>query len=138
MRTDAEIVGIVGFSSMVVRPSDCLVAIGLGDLPVVATSHLSNLMESASLVTLADFLDTGESTRLTKVGIEVLDSVGIGAEIRASATCTDREGRELTFICDVYEGDREIARSEMKRAVVERVSFLARTAAQSMKGHLPL
>jgi predicted thioesterase len=113
------------------------VAIGLGDLPILSTSHLLNLMESASIASLGEFLETGESTRITKVGIEVLDSVAIGAEIRASATCTDLIARELTFICDVFEGDREIARAEMKRAVVERVSFLARTAAQSIIGQLP-
>lgn len=137
MRAESEIVGVVGFASMVVRPSDCLVAIGLGDLPILSTSHLLNLMESASIASLGEFLETGESTRITKVGIEVLDSVAIGAEIRASATCTDLIARELTFICDVFEGDREIARAEMKRAVVERVSFLARTAAQSIIGQLP-
>jgi predicted thioesterase len=137
MRSESEIVGIVGFASMVVRPGDCLAALGVGDLPILATSHLANLMESASVCILDDFLEPGESSRLTKIGIEVLDSVAIGSEIRASATCTDLLGRELTFMCDVYQGDREIARAEMKRAVVERVSFLARTAAQSIMGQTP-
>lgn len=132
-----EIIGAVGFASMVVRPSDCLVAMGLGDLPIVSTSHLSNLMECASLAALGEFLDNGESTRLAKIEMEVFDSVGIGSEIRASATCTERQGRDLIFSCEVHDGDREIARAQIKRAVVERVSFLARTAAQSIVGQLP-
>jgi len=137
MRSESEIVGLVGFSSMYVRPGDCLAALGVGDLPILATSLLTNLMESASLGVLGDFLENGESSRLTMIGIEVLDSVAIGSEVRASATCTDLSGREVTFICDVFQGDREIARAEMKRAVVERVSFLARTAAQSIMGNTP-
>ena len=137
MRSETEIVGVVGFSSMIVRPSDCLAALGVGDLPILATSHLTNLMESAAVCVLGDFLENGESSRLTMIGIEVLDSVAIGSEVRASATCTDLLAREITFMCDVYQGDREIARAEMKRAVVERVSFLARTAAQSIMGQTP-
>jgi predicted thioesterase len=137
MKSESEIVGVVGFSSMVVRPGDCLAALGIGDLPILATSHLVNLMESASICVLDDFLESGESSRLIQIGIEVLDSVAIGDEVRASATCTDLLGREFTFICDVYQGEREIARAQMKRAVVERVSFLARTAAQSIMGQSP-
>ncbi len=137
MRSESEIVGVVGFSSMVVRPGDSLAALGIGDLPILATSHLVNLIESASAGVMDAFLEAGESSRLTHLGINVLDSVAIGSEIRASATCTELLGRELTFNWDVYQGDREIARGEMKRAVVERVSFLARTAAQSMMGHAP-
>ncbi len=137
MRNESEIIGAVGFASMVVRPSDCLVALGLGDLPIVSTSHLSNLMECASLAGIGELLDNGESSRLVKVEMEIFDSVGIGSEIRASATCIGLQGRDLIFTCEVHEGDREIARAQMKRAVVERVSFLARTAAQSIVGQSP-
>jgi predicted thioesterase len=42
------------------------------------------------------------------------------------------EGRELTFECDVYDGERHLAQAEIRRATVERLSFLARTAAQSL------
>ncbi len=137
MQSESEIVGAVGFASMVVRPGDCLVALGLGDLPIVSTSHLSNLMECATLAALGEFLDNGESTRLVKLEMEIIESVGIGSQIRASATCTDFRSRDISFTCEVHEGDREIARAQMKRAVVERVSFLARTAAQSIVGQSP-
>jgi len=42
-------------------------------------------------------------------------------------------GREITFICESYEGERLVASAVIKRTAVERVSFLARTAAQSIK-----
>ena len=56
----------------------------------------------------------------------------VGVELRANARCSNIEGRELTFQCDVYEGERHIAQAEIKRATVERVTFLARTAAESL------
>jgi len=137
MRRTNEIVGAVGFSSMLIRPGDCAVAMGLGDLPIAATSHLVNVMESAALTAIAEFLDIGETTRLLKIDLDVLEAAGIGAEIRATATCTEFSGREFVFDCEIYNGDRLVSRAIMKRAVVERVSFLARTAAQSIIGNPP-
>jgi len=137
MNRTSEIVGSVGFSTMLVRPGDCAVAIGLGDLPIVATSHLINVMESAALAAVADFLEAGETTRLTHIDLEVIEAVGIGASIRATAKCAEIVARDIDFECDIYEGDRLIARANMKRAVLERVSFLARTAAQSIIGNSP-
>ena len=137
MRRTNEIVEAVGFSSMLIRPGDCSVAMGLGDLPIVAVSHLINVMESAALTAIAEFLEIGETTRLVKIDVEALEAVGIGAEIHSTATCTEFSGREIVFACEVYEGERLISRATMKRAVVERVSFLARTAAQSIVGNPP-
>ncbi|MFZ2227448.1 MAG: hypothetical protein WA090_07170 [Candidatus Nanopelagicaceae bacterium] len=137
MNRTSEIVGSVGFSTMLVRPGDCAVAIGLGDLPIVATSHLINVMESAALAAVADFLEAGETTRLTHIDLEVIEAVGIGASIRATAKCAEIVARDIDFECEIYDGDRLIARANMKRAVLERVSFLARTAAQSIIGNSP-
>lgn len=137
MNRTSEIIGTVGFSTMLVRPGDCAVAMGLGDLPIVATSHLVNVMESATLAAILDFLEMGETTRVVHLDLEVVEAVGIGTSIRATAKCIGIAGRDLHFECEIYDGERLIARAEMKRAVLERVSFLARTAAQSIIGHGP-
>jgi predicted thioesterase len=61
-----------------------------------------------------------------------LSPSSIGAELRAVSTCIEIQNRELTFECEVYEGERQVAAAMIKRSAVERVSFLARTAAQSL------
>jgi hypothetical protein len=38
----------------------------------------------------------------------------------------------MIFECDVYDGERHIAFARIEKTAVERVSFLARTAAQSL------
>jgi hypothetical protein len=38
----------------------------------------------------------------------------------------------MIFECDVYDGERHIAYARIEKTAVERVSFLARTAAQSL------
>jgi fluoroacetyl-CoA thioesterase len=132
MNPAEEVIGAVGFSVMTVRPGDTALAVGLSELPVVATSHLLHCMESATVAALSEHLDNGETTYLLSTSFELLASAQVGDELRASARCTLIEGRELTFSCDIYEGERHIAQGEIKRATVERVTFLARTAAESL------
>jgi fluoroacetyl-CoA thioesterase len=132
MQPAEDVIGAVGFSVMTVRPGDTALAMGLSDLPVVATSHLLHAMESATIAALSEYLDNGETTFLLSTTINLLASAQAGDELRANARCTNIEGRELTSTCDVYEGERHIAQGEIKRATVERVTFLARTAAESL------
>jgi predicted thioesterase len=127
-----EVIGAVGFSVMTVRPGDTALAMGLSELPVVAASHLLHAMESATIAALSEHLDNGETTFLLSTSVELLASAQVGDELRANARCTNIDGRELTFQCDIYQGERHIAQAEIKRATVERVTFLARTAAEEL------
>ena len=132
MKPAEEVIGAVGLSTMIVRPGDTCVAMGISDLPILASSHIMHSMESASVAALTEYLDPGETTLVEKFEITIFDSVGIGVEIRCTARCVDIDGRELHFLCDLYDGERHIAQGLIKRKAVERVSYLARTAAQSL------
>ena len=132
MKPAEEVIGAVGLSTMIVRPGDTCVAMGISDLPILATSHIMHSMESATVAALTEYLEPGETTLVEKFEITIFDSVGIGVEIRCTARCVDIDGRELHFLCDLYDGERHIAQGLIKRKAVERVSYLARTAAQSL------
>ena len=132
MKSTDEVLGAVGFSVMTVRPGDTCVTMGVSDLPVVAPSHYLTLMENACVASLSEYLDSGETTFLTHSSLEIVGSATAGAEIRANSRLIDIDGRQLTFTCDVYDGERHLAQAQIKRATVERLSFLARTAAQSL------
>ena len=132
MKSAEEIIGAVGFSVMTVRPGDTCLAMGISDLPILAPGHLMSVMESACVAALSEYLENGETTIVDKYDVSVIDSVGIGSEIRGTARCTEMDGRSMIFECDIYEGERHIASGRIKRATVERVSFLARTAAESL------
>jgi predicted thioesterase len=132
MKPAEEVIGAVGLSTMIVRPGDTCVAMGISDLPILASSHIMHSMESASVAALIDYLEPGETTVVEKFELTMIDSVGIGAEVRCTARCIEVDGRELNFLCDLYDGDRHIAQGVIKRKAVERVSYLARTAAQSL------
>jgi predicted thioesterase len=132
MKPAEEVIGAVGLSTMVVRPGDTCVAMGVSDLPILASSHIMHSMESASVAALIEYLEPGETTIVEKFEITMIDSVGIGVEVRCTARCIEVDGRELHFLCDLYDGERHIAEGVIKRKAVERVSYLARTAAQAL------
>ncbi len=128
MKSDS-LIGAVGISQMSVRPGDTALAHGSGDMPILSSSFLLVLMESACNSALAEFLENGESTVLTDIDIEIHEPVGIGTEVQGSATCISFEDGVLTFACEIHDGPRLVAASMMRRSVVERISYLARTAA---------
>ena len=132
MKPAEEIIGAVGLSVMTVRPGDTSVAMGVGDLPIVDQSQLINLMEHAAVISLDEYLEPEETTIAISIEIISLSPAQIGAELRATSRCIEVENRELTFECEIYEGERQIAAGQIKRATVERVSFLARTAALNL------
>ncbi len=132
MKPAQEIIGTVGLTVMSVRAGDTSVAIGIGDLPIVSQSQLMNLMEHATIISMSEHLDPEETTIPISFEMIMLSPASIGAELRALSRCIEVENRELTFECEVYEGERQVAAAQIKRSAVERVSFLARTAAQSL------
>ena len=132
MKPVEEVLGAVGFSVMTARPGDTCVTMGTSDLPVVAASHYLTLMENACVAALSEHLDSAETTFLAESTLSIKGSATAGVEIRASARVVSIDGREITFECNVHDGDRHLASAHMIRATVERLSFLARTAAQAL------
>jgi predicted thioesterase len=124
--------GAIGMASMTVRPADTSVAQALNDLPILATPTLLSIFEGACTAALAEHLGTGETSVTTDFAITVHASVGVGGEIRAHATCIDVEGQVCKFNIEVHHANKLIASGNVDRKMVDRVSFAARIAAESM------
>lgn len=137
MQFPEDVLGAVGLTEMIVRPGDTSVALGIGDLPIIAPSQLINLMEHAAILSLDLYLEAGQTTIPVSTEFLSLSPASIGAELRATSRVISVEDKELTFECEVYEHDRQIAAAQIKRSAVERVSFLARTAALNLMSQSP-
>ncbi|MGA1158300.1 MAG: thioesterase family protein [Candidatus Nanopelagicaceae bacterium] len=124
-----SVIGAVGISQMVVRPGDTALAHGSGDMAILSASFFVTLMESACNSSLADLIENGETTVLTDLQFEVLHPVGIGTELQGAATCTSFSDGNLIFICEIHDGQRMVATGTMNRKLVDRVTFLAKSAA---------
>ena len=127
-----QVIGAIGMATMSVRPGDTSVAQGVNDLPVVGSNQLLSLMESACSTAIIEFLDFGETTVTSQTQVEVFGSVGVGIEIHATARCLGLSDGLLKFEIEVHQTSRLIAFGLITRKFVERVSFMARVAAETM------
>ena len=126
-----QAVGAVGMSTMSVKPGDTSVAQAVNDLPVVAASQLIALIENACSTAILEFLEFGETTFTDKFELEICGAVGIGNELHATARCNRFENQELDFEAEVHQNARLIAKAKLHRRFVERVTFMAKTAAET-------
>jgi fluoroacetyl-CoA thioesterase len=124
-----NLIGAVGISQMVVRPGDTALAHGSGDMAILSTSFLVTLMESACNSAIAEMLENGESSVTSTIEMEIKSPVGIGSEIQGAATCTAIEDGNLRFAFEIHDGDRLIATGNVSRKLVDRVTYLAKSAA---------
>jgi predicted thioesterase len=127
-----HVIRSIRLATMSVRPGDTSVAQGVNDLPVVGSNQLLSLMESACSTAIIEFLDFGETTVTSQTQVEVFGSVGVGIEIHATARCLGLSEGLLKFEIEVHQTSRLIASGLITRKFVERVSFMARVAAETM------
>ena len=130
-----QLLGSVGMASLTVRPLDTGVAQGLNDLPVLAANSALNVIESACSAAIAEFFETGETSFTIGAAIQMRGAVAIGGEIRALVKATEYEDNTLTFECEVHQDQRIIAVAQVQRRLVDRVSFMARSAAENLPGN---
>lgn len=127
-----QVIGAIGMANMTIRPGDTSVAHGVNDLPVIGTNQIASLMESACSTAIIEFLDFGETTVTSQLQIEVFGAVGINHEVHAIAKCLGLEDGILEFEVEVHQSARLIAAGTITRKFVERVSFMAKVAAETM------
>lgn len=126
------LLGSVGMSCLTVRPLDTGVAQGLNDLPVLAANSALNVIESACSAAIAEHFGTGETSFTIGAAIQMRGAVSIGSEVRALVKATELSENILTFECEVHQDQRLIAVAQVQRRLVDRVSFMARSAAENL------
>lgn len=118
----------------VVAESDLAIALGSGDVPVLATPRVLAWFEAATVSVLGDLL----APERTSVGIAVeVDHVAaspVGADVIVSATIRRSDSRSVTFDCQAAHlvgsgGATVIAEGTVTRAIVDRQRFLAKLPA---------
>jgi predicted thioesterase/predicted N-acetyltransferase YhbS len=117
--------------SYVVTREDTAIALGSGDVSVLATPRLIAWLEAATVDASPD-LASDETSVGTRVDIEHLVASPIGARVDAAAELVHRDGRLLRFAVtaqhDLGQGPVLVAQGQVTRVVVRREPFLARVA----------
>lgn len=127
-----QLLGSVGMASHTVRPLDTGVAQGFNDLPVLAANSALNVIESACSAAIAEYFESGETSFTTGAAIQMRGAVAIGAEVRALVKATELSENILTFECEIHQEQRIIAVAQVQRRLVDRVSFMARSAGENL------
>ena len=106
---------------------DTAVALGSGDLPILATPRMIALMEAAACAALAGHLPPDLTSVGSHVDVRHLAPTPVGRRITARARIVDVRGARIDFDVTAEEdapaGSTAIGRGTHTRVVVEREGF---------------
>ena len=117
-------VGICGQTELVVTDADTAVALGTGDVPVLATPRLLQLCEQAALAALGPSLEPGQTTVGFRVEFTHLAPCPVGSTVVATATLERCEGRRLVFNTSVTDACGLVAAGKVTRVLVQTERFM--------------
>jgi predicted thioesterase len=120
--------GLRGRAVLTVGDADSAIAMGSGDVAVLATPRVVALMEAAAVVAIEGALPIGFTSVGSRIEVDHLAPTAVGAEVVAHAVVTGVEGRSISFDVTVDEGNSTVAQGSHVRVVVERVRFVSRLA----------
>jgi predicted thioesterase len=108
----------------VVTGADTAVALGSGEVPVLATPRVVALAERATVAAVAGALEAGTTTVGARVELDHLAPSRVGAELEVTAVLERVAGRRLRFAVRLRDGDRPVAGGLITRVVVDTGAFL--------------
>ena len=119
--------GLTHTSRIIVANCDTAVALGSGDLPVLATPRMAILLENAAMVAVATELPDGSTTVGGHIDVSHLKPTPIRAVIEGTATLEKIDGRKLYFnVKAVQEDGTVIGEGTHLRFIVDREKFMER------------
>ena len=119
--------GLTHTIRIIVANCDTAVALGSGDLPVLATPRMAILLENAAMVAVATELPDGSTTVGGHIDVSHLKPTPIGAVIEGTATLEKIDGRKLYFnVKAVQEDGTVIGEGTHLRFIVDREKFMER------------
>lgn len=116
--------GLSARSTATVTAQNTAVAMGSGDLPVLATPAMVALMENAAMTAVAAELPAGSTTVGAEMNVTHIKPSKLGAAITATAVLTAVEGRKLTFNVGARDEAGMIGEGTHIRYVVDREKFM--------------
>jgi fluoroacetyl-CoA thioesterase len=97
---------------------------------VLSTPAMIGMMEMAAAQSVKDALPSGSITVGTRIEVDHLKAVTLGANVRAHARLSGYKGRFLVFETVARSGEDVIGRGRVFRAIVEPARFQSRAEAE--------
>lgn len=111
-----------------VTDDDTAVAVGSGDVPVLATPRLLALAEQATVRAVASAMGGASTTVGTRVELDHVHATPVGHKVSVRAALVHVDGRTLSFeVTAEHPADRRVVgHGRITRVVVDRDAFLGR------------
>lgn len=118
--------GLTHTSQTVVNENNTAIALGSGDMKVLATPAMIALMENAAMLCVAPHLPEGSTTVGSMISSSHIKPSAIGANVEATAELVEIENRKLTFKVTATENGALIGEGTHIRYIVDRERFLSK------------
>ncbi len=118
--------GLTHTSQLTVNEAVTAIAMGSGDMPVLATPAMMALMENAAMLAVAGHLPEGCTTVGGHITSSHLKPSRLGDTVTATAMVTRVDGKKIEFTVKAHCGDTLLGEGTHLRFVVDREKFLSR------------
>ena len=118
--------GLRHTSQLTVDETVTAIAMGSGDMPVLATPVMMALMENAAMLAVADHLPEGSTTVGGHISSSHLKPSKLGDTITATATVTRIDGKKIEFKVEAHCGDTLLGEGTHLRFIVDKEKFMSR------------
>lgn len=118
--------GLCAQVELEVEEADTALALGTGDVDVLATPRIAALCEKAAIEALSPHLTNGKTSVGSRVEITHLVPVRIGNRITAAASLERVDGRRIFFNITVTDKCGLIAAGRVVRVLVDTEAFLTK------------
>jgi len=118
--------GLTYTSELTVGPQNTALALGSGDMEVLATPQMVALMENAAMQAVKGELPEGSTTVGSMINTTHLRPTPVGMTVKATAILQEVEGRKLTFAVKAEDNNGLVGEGTHIRYVVDREKFMAK------------
>lgn len=115
--------GTTGVAELIVGEEHTAPRVGSGKIRVLATPVMINLIEAAALKAAEHLLPEGHQSLGTLLNVKHIAATPVGMKIKATATVTKAEGRNIFFDVTAEDEKEEIGGGTHERVVVNVERF---------------
>ena len=118
--------GLTHTSQLTVTDAVTAIAMGSGDMSVLATPAMMALMENAAMLAVADYLPEGFTTVGGHITSSHLKPSKLGDTVTATAVVTRVDGKKIEFTIQAHCGDVLLGEGTHLRFIVDKEKFMSR------------
>ena len=118
--------GLTGKCEMIVKEEDLVSHLGNVPVGVLSTPRLIQLLETAAVDAIREFIPSDQVSLGTEVKIKHLSATPLGMKVTGNALLKRVEENRLFFVVDAYDEKEKVAEGEHERVLVSKERFLQR------------